>query len=207
MTAGVPTLGGRPAPPPALIRYRIVDEAESRLRSLGRYRDVHCSVVEPPVGGVLACRVQKARVVRDITVTGLALGLLEADVRHRLSLRSGDAIDAIDDDGDEAAPAQLTGPTSSPGSTEGNEPAAKNDAQLTGPTSSPGSTEGDEPLRGDEGFHRRIVAGPVWRKMHGNDASKRPVEDIVGALVFSGKLRAIAELRSGRTAEAHIQRG
>ncbi|HEY4223410.1 MAG TPA: hypothetical protein VGO62_18760, partial [Myxococcota bacterium] len=89
-------LFGRPigdAPP-----YAIVGEALQRLRALKRYQAIKCVVQEPVSGGVLGCDVTKARVVRDVRIEGVPAAMLADELRHRIAIESGDAIDALDND-------------------------------------------------------------------------------------------------------------
>lgn len=75
---------GKPATRAAL------DEAEARLAALRRYERARCSVYG---NGSVVCDVWRARVLREVTVEGLPVAILETDLMKRVFLRPGEPLD------------------------------------------------------------------------------------------------------------------
>lgn len=66
---------------------------EQRLMALPRYRKVTCRAD----GAVARCDVLRARVLHRVRVQGLPLAILESDLRKRVFLKPGEAIEGEDD--------------------------------------------------------------------------------------------------------------
>lgn len=66
---------------------------EERLTSLPRYRKASCRAD----GQVARCDVLRARVLRDVRVEGLPLAILESDLKKRVFLKPGEALEGVDD--------------------------------------------------------------------------------------------------------------
>lgn len=78
-----------------------LDEAEKRLAALRRYERARCQVYGHGKHGSVVCDIWRARVLREVTVEGLPLAILETDLMKRVFLRTGEPLDqdeAVDDD-------------------------------------------------------------------------------------------------------------
>ena len=68
----------------------VLDEAETRLAALRRYERARCSVYG---NGSIVCDIWRARVLREVTVEGLPVAILETDLMKRVFLRPGEPLD------------------------------------------------------------------------------------------------------------------
>ena len=66
---------------------------EQRLTALPRYRKATCRAE----GAVAHCDVLRARVLREVRVEGLPLAILESDLKRRVFLKPGEALEGADD--------------------------------------------------------------------------------------------------------------
>lgn len=92
----------------ATVTVDLAQQAEKTLLRLERYRSAVCRISEVRPGARLKCGLTKARTIRSVNVDGLPWQLLETDLRKRIFLRPGEALERADASGRDRVARQRT---------------------------------------------------------------------------------------------------
>ncbi|HEY4223609.1 MAG TPA: hypothetical protein VGO62_19770, partial [Myxococcota bacterium] len=74
----------------------VLDKVRIRLAAVRKYNAVACAA---SADALITCTLARARILRDVKITGLPLAILETDVRKRVFLKPGEPLDDEDNTG------------------------------------------------------------------------------------------------------------